>query len=347
MMNVTDSSRIIRDDGWQRLLTSSPLLDLLAAAVDDWRPLPATEAAWLTDTAIPEGWQRIPVAESAAVPLRIVGITSAQGNTWAASQALSAFRFTGLPTSELLYTNADLGLREWHAEGIRSDPVDLPAGLEAVGARSSGHITVAGRTLRVRSSTYLHGSSESGHGLVVEEITIVDTEEIRHLGQPIGLLAQTAKSTFAAQISVADRLGLAAANDPSQKNSDTVGTSALTEEQRQFLSTAIGVWRGVASDRPLPLQMLGYTSWQQFDTEITRLQTALRDPAPALARPDWTRVLLLAEIGFASDLWGAGVEFEMVGTWRDPEALRLLRSIQRQLGKLTDATLLPHDGVDP
>lgn len=338
MMNVTETSGGIRDDGWQRLLTSSPLLDLLAGSADDWHPVPTAEATWLTDTPLPEGWQTFPLATRDAAPLRVIGITSANKDTWAASQALSAFRFTGTPAPELLYDNADLALRQWHAEGVRSDPVHLPAELGVAGVRSSGHITVAGRTLRVRCSTYLHGSTESGQGLVFEEMTVVDVDEIRRLGQAIGLLAQAAKSAFIAQISSADR---AVSTVESRISGSQASGPALTEQQREFLSTVIGVWRGVASDRPLPLQLLGYTSWQQFDAEITRLQTTLGEPRPELSRLDWTRVMLLAEIGFTSDLLGAGVEFELVSGWRDSEALNMLRAIQRQLGPLTDATLLP------
>jgi hypothetical protein len=344
IMNATETSGSIRDDGWQRLLTSSPLLDLLAGAVDDWRSLPATEATWLTDTVIPEGWQTIPVAESDAVPLRVVGIPSANQDAWAACQTLSAFRFTGEPPPELLYNNADLGLREWRAEGIHSDPVQFPAGLPAAGARSSGHVSVAGRALRVRCSTYQNGSTVSDQGLVVEEITVVDVEEIRRLGQAIGQLAQAAKSAFTAQISTAVRSAAAIESRISEAHASG---PALTDQQREFLSTAIGVWRGVASDRPLPLHVLGYSSWQEFDAEITRLQTALTQARPELSRLDWTRVLLLAEIGFASDVLGAGIEFEIVGAWRDLEALSMLRTVQRQLGPLTDAALLPHAATDP
>lgn len=59
---------------------------------------------------------------------------------------------------------------------------------------------------------------------------------------------------------------------------------------------------------------------------------------------EWTRILLLAEISFASDLLGAGVEFDIVTPWRDPEALPVLRSIQRALVRTVDASLLFPDG---
>jgi hypothetical protein len=57
--------------------------------------------------------------------------------------------------------------------------------------------------------------------------------------------------------------------------------------------------------------------------------------------------LLLTEISFGSNLLGAGLEFEIVSDWYDPEALAMLRSIQRDLGRVVNATLLFPDAARP
>jgi hypothetical protein len=58
-----------------------------------------------------------------------------------------------------------------------------------------------------------------------------------------------------------------------------------------------------------------------------------------LSDVDWTRILLLTETSWASDLLGAGVESGLVTGIPDAEAVTLLRSIQRKLTN-TDAEML-------
>jgi hypothetical protein len=55
------SERDGRDaEAWRRVLSSAALLDVVAAAVQDWTPVSAVDAAWLTHTALPAGWRVIP-----------------------------------------------------------------------------------------------------------------------------------------------------------------------------------------------------------------------------------------------------------------------------------------------
>src|SRR5689334_18806784 len=103
---------------WGRVLVESSLLDLVATQVDGWTPIPAADASWLTDTPVPDGWQRLRVADDAATPLRVVATTVEGHPGWAALQTLSAYRFTGLLDLDLLMAGADKGLRAWNAEGI-------------------------------------------------------------------------------------------------------------------------------------------------------------------------------------------------------------------------------------
>jgi hypothetical protein len=79
---------------------------------------------------------------------------------------------------------------------------------------------------------------------------------------------------------------------------------------------------------------------------VKRLREGLdHTTAPHFSAADWTRTGL-PEISFGSDILGAGVEFEIVSPWRDPQALNLLRSIQRALVRYVDASLLPSARAD-
>jgi hypothetical protein len=64
--------------------------------------------------------------------------------------------------------------------------------------------------------------------------------------------------------------------------------------------------------------------------EGQRLASALDSGIP-LTRLDWTRVLVSAEFDFASDVFGAGVEWDIVTPLGDEHSLKLLRSLQRKL----------------
>jgi len=50
-----------------------------------------------------------------------------------------------------------------------------------------------------------------------------------------------------------------------------------------------------------------------------------------MSRLDWFRTLASTEIMFASDLFGAGVEWSIVTGLSDSESLMILRSVQRKL----------------
>ena len=346
-INVSDG---LSGDGqsWQRSLSGSPLLDALAAAVDGWEQLQAAEADWLTHTELPAGWELIPVAEDSPTPLRVATIALDGHPGWVACQALSAFRFTGAPTPELLRDNAEHSLRQWRAKGINTARLVMPDWPGVVGVRSDGSVMTTEGRLWVRYSTYLRGSTEPGQGLVVQEVLIADGEAFRppgpvfdRLGKDFGVLTGATEAAFLTRIGATDA-DIQAAVDAhaEQLRLQAARRPALTEEQCRFLSTALAMWAGVAAWRPLPITALGYASWPEFDADIAGLRAQLDQPEPRFSDADWTRILLLAEISFASDLLGAGSEFEVGSAWRDPKALRVLRSIQRELGPVVDAQLL-------
>ncbi len=75
---------------------------------------------------------------------------------------------------------------------------------------------------------------------------------------------------------------------------------------------------------------MGFESARDLLSETKRLVVAVSTGTPMSAR-DWARTLVCAEIDFASDVFGAGVECETVTAFSDTDSLQLLRSIQRKL----------------
>ncbi len=65
-------------------------------------------------------------------------------------------------------------------------------------------------------------------------------------------------------------------------------------------------------------------------TEVKRLRVLLSAEASLCSR-DWTRVLVAAEVAFASDLFGSGVDWGTTTGLRDAESIVLLRRLQRKL----------------
>lgn len=59
--------------------------------------------------------------------------------------------------------------------------------------------------------------------------------------------------------------------------------------------SALKQWRSVASYKPLPVMMLGFSSWPEFDGAVEELCNTIERQQP-LSELDWTRVLVLTEI---------------------------------------------------
>ncbi|MEU1995919.1 hypothetical protein ABZ511_15825 [Nocardia gamkensis] len=86
----------------------------------------------------------------------------------------------------------------------------------------------------------------------------------------------------------------------------------------------------MSTNAPIPVRALGFADRDRFDEEAARLRRAVRDGA-MLTEVETARVLFLSELAFGSDLFGAGVEFQLVNAIRDTEAIQILRSLQRKL----------------
>lgn len=106
--------------------------------------------------------------------------------------------------------------------------------------------------------------------------------------------------------------------------------SKLTSAERDFVDGALASWVGVSNSAPIPVRALGFPDRERFKEETIRLRRAVRDGA-TLTEVETARVLFFSELAFGSDLFGAGVEFQLVNAIRDAEAITILRSLQRKL----------------
>lgn len=104
----------------------------------------------------------------------------------------------------------------------------------------------------------------------------------------------------------------------------------LTEDELSFIAAGLAQWGGPARARPESAAAVGFEDVEEMERATERLRRSLRADE-ALTRRDWQRVLVLTELVFGSDTFGAGVEWETV-TGRDEIAdLVLLRHVQRKL----------------
>ena len=117
----------------------------------------------------------------------------------------------------------------------------------------------------------------------------------------------------------------------------------LTEAERDFVTRGLCEWGGPARAAQESAILAGFADAEEMYAGTQRLRRALERQEP-LSRRDWRRAAILTELIFASDFYGAGVEWEIV-TGRDEVAdLRLLRELQR---KLIGVCPPPHDAAPP
>jgi len=104
----------------------------------------------------------------------------------------------------------------------------------------------------------------------------------------------------------------------------------LTRDELAFISAGLGQWGGPARAEPESAVIADFRGVAEMDEATERLRRSVANGDP-LSRRDWRRVLVLTELIFGSDTFGAGVEWETV-TGRDEAIdLRLLREVQRKL----------------
>lgn len=115
---------------------------------------------------------------------------------------------------------------------------------------------------------------------------------------------------------------------------DDLLTVELTEQERYVLVRGLAGWGGPAHCPDTLAVAIGFESEADLLGEGRRLREALREGQP-LSRQDWRRTLVATEIAFASDVFGSGWDWSLTSGLSDEETIRLLRSLQRKLARLT------------
>jgi|SRR3954453_8100889 hypothetical protein len=107
----------------------------------------------------------------------------------------------------------------------------------------------------------------------------------------------------------------------------------LAPDEIALLDRALLEWGGPARCSDELAAGMGFASLDDLVTQCGRLRAALTAGSP-LAPVDWARVLIAAEIVFISDLAGTGFEWSTTTGLDDVVTVRVLRGIQRKLGKV-------------
>lgn len=139
------------------------------------------------------------------------------------------------------------------------------------------------------------------------------------------------------------RLGAATALASKRQFLDQYGRSVpelvgvdLTDDERALLASGLREWGGPATPTDDIANLLGFTNVQALHDERPLIARIIGSGEP-LAAADWRRALLATEVVFASDLIGSGADWSATTGLTDDESIRLLRSVQRTLGRITRA----------
>lgn len=103
----------------------------------------------------------------------------------------------------------------------------------------------------------------------------------------------------------------------------------LTDDEREVLREGLLQWDGPARMTDEVAAAVGFDSADAFYDD--KEQIALRIERGDFSPLDASRALAATEIVFASDVVGAGVEWETVTGLSDVATLRTLRRLQRKL----------------
>jgi hypothetical protein len=119
----------------------------------------------------------------------------------------------------------------------------------------------------------------------------------------------------------------------------------LTDDERQLLYHALNEYGGPIRGQAVMMRALDVSSRPAFDGLVDRLRRAIWHQQ-CLVGLDWARAVFLAEVSWASDVVGAGLDFAT--TAPDAHAAPLFRSIQRKLSAsgVRAALLIEQDPTD-
>jgi hypothetical protein len=104
----------------------------------------------------------------------------------------------------------------------------------------------------------------------------------------------------------------------------------LSPAQRELLAVGLDQWGGPASATDALARVAGFEDVESLHRDGGRIARDLRSGL-TLSAADLARALVATELVFASDYYGAGLEWETVTGLDDGVTLLRLRDIQRKL----------------
>jgi hypothetical protein len=104
----------------------------------------------------------------------------------------------------------------------------------------------------------------------------------------------------------------------------------LSEDEKRLLSEGLLQWGGPAKLTDQLAVAMGFQGVSDFFAQADRVRAVIESAEP-LSALDATRALAATEIVFASDIFGAGVEWPTVTGLTDEETIHVLRRLQRKL----------------
>jgi hypothetical protein len=186
-----------RPEEWGGLLSVSSPAAVMADHVDDLVQVPAHDLPrWLTGLDVPAGWRLAAVDGQGFRPARTaVRVPSPDGAGYGCD-TVSLYRFTGVPATEFVVSQADCALRDVHAESITTRVLVTPSipGVAAVCA--SGHFTTGGLLVWGQYCTYVAGSSAPGQGMLIEHSLFVDSGCLTTLAGDVVALSRAIHTAF-------------------------------------------------------------------------------------------------------------------------------------------------------
>jgi hypothetical protein len=111
----------------------------------------------------------------------------------------------------------------------------------------------------------------------------------------------------------------------------------LDDRERQLLRAAMLEWRGPANPTDALAVAPGFTSATTMSRETWALSERI-ESSEVLTSQDWRQVLLAAEIVFASDVVGSGLDWPITSGIPDAESIAILRGLQRKLPRWRGST---------
>jgi hypothetical protein len=111
---------------------------------------------------------------------------------------------------------------------------------------------------------------------------------------------------------------------------DDLAAIELTGDEQHLLVWGLQVWHGASHPSLAMRHALGFEDYADI-FPWTSEKVRKIGPLVEFTRADWTQLMLLVELGFASDNMGAGLKWIAISGIPDDQTIRLLRSVQRKL----------------